>query len=154
MSPRPTPPPVNALVIHRSPDGGYTRHLIGATGAKPNRDAHGPAYLYHGRRYAPVRGGPYRWPPGQAYRLFHRHERFPRVFLIPEYFIDNYDDYDLGPPPDNAQWVRYGDDLVLVDLDTGDILNVVPGAFVEGTPAEPAPDDSAPPADGAPPPTD
>ena len=117
--------PPDALIIHRS-DNGYTRHYVGE-GGPPKRDEHGAAYLYHGRSYAPFRVGRYHWPKGETYHRYHRHERLPRIFLIPEYFIDNYDDYEVAAPPANAQWVRYGDDLVLVDVDTGDILNVVSG---------------------------
>jgi Ni/Co efflux regulator RcnB len=135
-------------VIHRDQNG-YTRHYVGASngGARPRRNPGGPTYLYHGRRFAPFRAAPYHWPRGQGHRRFHRHERFPRIFLIPEYFIDDYADYDLGPPPADAQWVRYGDDLILVDLDTGDILEVVAGAFADEGPGE---DVAAPPDDGSP----
>jgi Ni/Co efflux regulator RcnB len=159
MRPGPRPevssPPPAALIIHRDQNG-YTRHYVGsgggALGGRPRRDPRGPAYLYHGRPYAPFRMARYHWPQGESYHRFHRHERFPRIFLISEYFIDNYTDYDLGAPPGNAQWVRYGDDLVLVDLDTGDILNVVTGAFLDsddGT-GEPSPEDGSPPPDGGP----
>ncbi|HEY2179405.1 MAG TPA: RcnB family protein [Caulobacteraceae bacterium] len=140
-------------MIHRG-ENGYSRHYVGASsaaalGSRPRRKAGGPTYLYHGRRYAPIWAPRYHWPRGHPYHRFHRHDRFPRIFLIPEYFIDDYDDYGVAPPPVDAQWVRYGEDLVLVDLDSGDILNVITGFFAESADDTAAPEDEGPPPDDA-----
>jgi Ni/Co efflux regulator RcnB len=138
----------------------YARHYGGGENGAPRlgRNPRGPAYVYHGRTYAPVVAGRYRWPRGYGYHRFHRHERFPRVFLIPDYFIADYYDYGLAQPPPDAQWVRYGDDLVLVDLDTDEILDTIPGFFADegdgGDAGPPDYGDQGPPPDEGPPPPD
>jgi Ni/Co efflux regulator RcnB len=51
------------------------------------------------------------------------------VFLASTYFYDNYAALGLGPPPPSYRWVRYGPDLLLVNVATGRIVDVVDGAF-------------------------
>ncbi|HXU99182.1 MAG TPA: RcnB family protein [Caulobacteraceae bacterium] len=140
-------------MIHRDANG-FTRHYVGAglSGGRARRNPGGPMYLYHGARHTPFWAAPYRWPKGEHPRHFHRHDRFPVIFLIPEYFVDDYDDFDLSAPPSNAQWVRYGDDLVLVDVDTGEILQVVEGVFTEQPDDAVTPEDVGPADDGSTPP--
>ena len=53
----------------------------------------------------------------------------PSVFLSNAYFYDNYSALGLGPPPAGYRWVRYGPDLLLVNVVTGRIADVVDGAF-------------------------
>jgi Ni/Co efflux regulator RcnB len=124
--------------------------------SRPMRDASGRGYIYHGRHYDPFRAPRFRWLPGVPYQKPLIHHRFPREYLIVPYFLYDYADYGLDTPPDDTQWVRYGDDLVLVDLDTDEILDVIPGVFMaqgqgpddeKGPPPEdgPAPDYPAPP---------
>jgi Ni/Co efflux regulator RcnB len=38
-------------------------------------------------------------------------------------------DLGLPPPPPGDQWVRYGPDLLLVDVSTGQIVDVIYDAF-------------------------
>ena len=37
--------------------------------------------------------------------------------------------YDLDPPPPAFEWVRYGPDILLIDLGSGQIAQVIYGAF-------------------------
>jgi Ni/Co efflux regulator RcnB len=53
----------------------------------------------------------------------------PPLFLTAPYFYDNYAALGLGPPPAGYRWVRYGPDLLLVNIATGRIADVVDGAF-------------------------
>jgi Ni/Co efflux regulator RcnB len=53
----------------------------------------------------------------------------PSVFLGGAYFYDNYGALGLAPPPAGYRWVRYGPDLLLVNVVTGRIADVVEGAF-------------------------
>jgi Ni/Co efflux regulator RcnB len=53
----------------------------------------------------------------------------PSIFLSGTYFYDNYSPLGLGPPPPGYRWVRYGPDLLLVNVVTGRIADVVDGAF-------------------------
>jgi hypothetical protein len=53
----------------------------------------------------------------------------PRGWLIPERFVVDFADYNLVAPPADYQWVQNGPDALLVNLDTGQVVQVVPGAF-------------------------
>jgi Ni/Co efflux regulator RcnB len=111
-----------------------TRHFGGtgmglhAAGGAPRRTQGGRSYAYRGRRY--------RWPRGYRYQRFAVGYALPRRFWVHDYFLDNYALYDLDPPPQNFEWVRYGPDILLVDLNSGAIAQVVYGAFDETGDAE------------------
>jgi hypothetical protein len=97
---------------------------------------HGPVFpgpIHHGPIYGgpifhpgPIGPGPY-WPAG-----FHRWgygEYLPRALLAPAAYVVDYASYELGAPPADCEWVRNGPDALLVNLDTGMVIQVVPGAF-------------------------
>jgi Ni/Co efflux regulator RcnB len=49
-------------------------------------------------------------------------ERLPRAFFAPDYFILDFAAYGLISPWDGYEWVRYGDDALLIDIDTGEVI--------------------------------
>lgn len=51
-------------------------------------------------------------------------ERLPRAFFAPDYFLLDFAAYGLLAPWDGYQWVRYGDDALLIDIDTGEVIRV------------------------------
>lgn len=63
-------------------------------------------------------------PRGFHYRRFGIGERIPAILLVSAYFIDDYYDYYLDEPDDGYVWVRDGDDAVLVDRYTGEVVEV------------------------------
>jgi Ni/Co efflux regulator RcnB len=67
-----------------------------------------------------------RWhaPWGFHYRRFGIGERIPAILLVSTYFILDYYDYGLDEPDDGYVWVRDGDDAVLVDRYTGEVVEV------------------------------
>ena len=97
----------------------------------PLRSRSGRTYLYRGQHFASFRVGRYRWPRGYGYRRYAIGYRLPPIFWIPDYYIFDYSDYGVEPPPGGFQWVRYGPDLLLINTGTGDVANVVYGAFEE-----------------------
>lgn len=80
-------------------------------------------------RHFHYRGGAYRWPGGYHYQRWSFGMTLPSVFWGQNYWIDDYQDYGLAYPPDGAVWVRYGDDALLIDRYSGEILEVVYGQF-------------------------
>jgi Ni/Co efflux regulator RcnB len=68
---------------------------------------------------------PYR---GWAYRPLTRGYQLRPVFWGPSYLID-YTLYSLTAPRGEERWIRYGDDLVLVNIRTGRVLDVVRGRY-------------------------
>jgi Ni/Co efflux regulator RcnB len=53
----------------------------------------------------------------------------PSLFLAPSYYYDSWYDLGVGAPPPGYRWVRYGPDLLLVQVRTGRIADVIYGAF-------------------------
>lgn len=116
-----------------------------AANGRPFRSQRG-FYSYGGRRYARFSAGVYAWPYGYGYTPYYVGAFLPSVFWNPDYYITDYALYDLAPPPPDFEWIRYGPDLLLINVQTGQIAQSIPGAFDEGAP----PPDSGygPPPDG------
>lgn len=101
------------------------------------RTVHAPARAavnYHSYRRnfsAPHRYhfGVYRRPSGWYAHRWVYGERVPRGWYGRDYWIGNYVSFGLIGPPDGYQWVRVGDDALLVDVDTGEVLQVEYGVF-------------------------
>ena len=106
--------------------GGYG-HGYGQSGA---RGFNGPGrFSYRGRTFSAFQVGAFRYPPGWGYRRWAVGGFLPGLFLGGSYFIGDWGDYDLGPPPPEDHWVRYGSDALLVNNYTGQIDDVVYGVF-------------------------
>ncbi len=63
----------------------------------------------------------------KEYRRWARGEYIPRDYLLEPYYIRDYRDYDLAPPPPGYMWVRpYRDDdtYYMVQLATGLISQI------------------------------
>ncbi len=66
----------------------------------------------------------YHRPSGWYYRRWSFGDFLPSLFWSSQYWISNYGMYDLPPPPPDAVWVRYGDDAVLIDRFTGEVIDI------------------------------
>jgi Ni/Co efflux regulator RcnB len=73
--------------------------------------------------------GSYRGPHGYHYRRWAFGMFLPEIYFAQDYWISDYSDYDLDDPPDGYVWVRYGPDALLIDEDTGAIVEVEYGVF-------------------------
>ncbi|HEX3672666.1 MAG TPA: RcnB family protein [Rhizomicrobium sp.] len=73
--------------------------------------------------------GSYRRPSGWYAHRWVYGERLPRGWYGRDYWIGDYINFGLIAPPDGYQWVRDGDDALLVDVDTGEVLQVEYGVF-------------------------
>jgi len=71
----------------------------------------------------------YRGPRGYQYRPVAVGYRFQPSYYARNYWVSDYGRYRLGAPARGAQWVRYGNDVVLVNLRTGRVLQVYNGFF-------------------------
>jgi len=81
---------------------------------------------HHHYRY---RGNSWRWPSGYSYRRWTFGMTLPSLFWGSNYWINDYYDYGLGAPPPGTVWVRYGNDAILIDRYSGEILEVVYDQF-------------------------
>jgi Ni/Co efflux regulator RcnB len=80
-----------------------------------------PARRFHAPRY--------NRPSGWYYRRWTFGDILPSLFWSSQYWINNYRTYALPPPPLGARWVRYGDDAVLIDQYSGQVIDVIHGIF-------------------------
>lgn len=72
----------------------------------------------------------YRAPRGYVYRRYNVGERLEAAYFAQEYWLSDFAMYDLIAPPDGYTWVRFGPDAILVDEDTGEVVQVQYGVFV------------------------
>jgi len=86
-------------------------------------------FLSGGGWHRSIRGPAFRYPPGFAYRSWATGAILPPIFLAAPYYYDDYATLGLAPPPRGYRWVRYGADLLLVNIVTGRVADVVDGVF-------------------------
>ena len=72
---------------------------------------------------------PFLYPSGWGYRRWGLGMILPPLFLAPAYYYADWAALGLPPPQPGFQWVRYGPDLLLVNVETGQVVDVVYGAF-------------------------
>jgi Ni/Co efflux regulator RcnB len=75
------------------------------------------------------RFGRYERPRGWYARRWTFGEFLPSLFWSQNYWISDYSDFGLPYPPPGCTWVRYGDDALLIDRYTGEIIQVVYNIF-------------------------
>lgn len=66
----------------------------------------------------------YHRPSGWYYRRWTFGQILPSLFWAQQYWLNDYISYDLPPPPPGAVWVRYGNDAILIDRYSGEIITV------------------------------
>jgi len=76
-----------------------------------------------------MRGPAFYYPRGYAYRRWAVGALLPGIFLGANYFFDDWRGLGIDRPPPGRRWVRYGPDLVLVDMRTRRIEDVIPDVF-------------------------
>ena len=76
---------------------------------------------FHAATYNRPRGWySHRWTYGEI---------LPALFWASNYWLDDYMDYGLEPPPPGTLWVRDGSDALLIVRGTGEIIQVDYGVF-------------------------
>jgi len=86
-------------------------------------------FMSEGHWHRAIRGPAFHYPPGFQYRHWTTGLILPPIFLSSPYYYDEYAPLGLGAPPAGYRWVRYGPDLLLVNIATGRIADVVDGVF-------------------------
>ena len=66
----------------------------------------------------------YSRPQGYYYRRWTFGDFLPSLFWGQQFWLSDYYAYDLPPPPRGTVWVRYGNDALLIDRYTGEIITV------------------------------
>ncbi|HXQ11338.1 MAG TPA: RcnB family protein [Caulobacteraceae bacterium] len=107
---------------------------FGAPGYHPGgqRPQYSPQYFPHtfnmGVRYH-WRGGSWRGPQGWYYRPWYYGQILPFAWLGSSWWINDYWYYGLPVPPYGYEWIRNGPDALLVDVNNGRVVEVIPGIF-------------------------
>ena len=73
--------------------------------------------------------GPYHRPAGWVSRHWGYGDRLPRAYWGAQYLIGDYWLFALEVPPAGYEWVRVGDDALLIDVNTGEVLQAEYGVF-------------------------
>ena len=115
------PAPSNAM---RGPDN--------RNAAPGNRGGRADFSSYHRNFSAPQHyhaPSNYRRPSGWYAHRWTFGEILPSLFWAPNYWLSDYNDFGLMPPPPGTVWVRDGDDALLIDRDSGEIIQVEYSVF-------------------------
>ena len=75
------------------------------------------------------RRGGYRGPSGYRYRPVNVGYRFQPGYYGRNYWVNDWQNYRLARPLGYQRWVRYGNDVVLVDIRNGTVASVNNGFF-------------------------
>ena len=97
-------------------------------GMRPPRPGR-PQFSWRGRYFNPVRGPLFRYPPGYNYRRWSIGAFLPSLFLGTSYYYEDWRDLGIDRPPPGRRWVRYGPDLLLVNLRTRRVEDVIYDVF-------------------------
>jgi len=89
----------------------------------------GGPMVWRGHPVNRVHLAPFVYPHGWAYRRWAVGAALPALFLAPAYYYSGWAGLGLPPPEPGFQWVRYGPDLLLVNVGTGQVVDVIYGAF-------------------------
>ena len=73
--------------------------------------------------------GAFHRPDGWYAHRWHSGDILPGLFWSRDFWIADYWLYALSPPPYGYVWIRDGDDAVLIDQSTGEVVEVVYDAF-------------------------
>jgi Ni/Co efflux regulator RcnB len=68
-------------------------------------------------------------PRGYAYRPVAVGHRFDRAYYGDRYWVRNYSNYRLPAPRAGHRWVRYNNDVVMVNVRTGRVVTAYNGFF-------------------------
>ncbi|UVO50710.1 RcnB family protein [Sphingomonas sp. SUN019] len=87
------------------------------------------AFNHNFRADHAYRIGRYPAPPNWHYRRWHYGEFLPSFFWRDQYRIADFWLFGLDVPPTGYEWVRYGPDALLIDVRTGEVIQVDYSAF-------------------------
>ena len=87
------------------------------------------AYQHNFQASRAYRVGPYHPPEGWRNQRWAYGQILPRAYWGSQYYIGDYWLFGLEVPPGGYEWVRSGDDALLIDSNTGEILQVEYNVF-------------------------
>ena len=110
-----------------SPAGSENRTNQPSLGSRSTRDF--GAFRQNLTASRHFHAGGYNPPHGYSAHRWTYGERLPRDYFAQNYWLLNFGLFGLFAPPDGLVWVRVGDDALLIDEYTGEIIQVDYGVF-------------------------
>ena len=131
--------PAHTTPAHTAPAPATQHGDRGRTNDRGRSDMHGNDHghsnvdisRYRRNVHAPQRfhAGSYRRPDGWYYHRWTYGAFLPRLFWSHQYWLDDYGAYGLETPPPGYVWVRYGSDALLIEENSGEIIQVEYNVF-------------------------
>ena len=87
------------------------------------------AYQHNFRAARSFHIGPYHQPSGWSAHTWTFGETLPRPYWTSQYILADYWLFALEVPPAGYEWVRDGNDALLIDTNSGEILQVEYAVF-------------------------
>ncbi len=87
------------------------------------------AYQHNFQAARSFKIGPYHRPAGWVSHHWGYGEILPRAFWGPQYILADYWLFALEVPPMGYEWVRVGADALLINVNTGEVLQAEYGVF-------------------------
>ena len=84
---------------------------------------------YDARSSHHYRDGAYSPPSGYEPRHWGHGDRLPDGYYARNYWIGDFVAFGLFAPPPDLVWVRVGDDALLVNQESGEVIQVEYGVF-------------------------
>ena len=113
---------------HQGPRGYSRPSEPSGWNARPHTVDRG-AYQHNFQAARTYRIGPYHAPRGWAYRSWSYGQILPRAYWGSQYILGDYWLFGLEVPPVGFEWVRSGSDALLINVQTGEILQVEYSVF-------------------------
>jgi Ni/Co efflux regulator RcnB len=88
-----------------------------------------PQFSWRGRSFNRYRGPAFHYPRGFSYRRWSVGALLPGLFLSSTYYWDDWRSLGVDAPPPGRRWVRYGSDLLLVNVRTRRVEDTIYDAF-------------------------
>ena len=95
----------------------------------PHQHQRHRTFIYHGNHHPSLLVGVFHYPSGTSYRSWRRGDFLPGLFFTAQFFFTDYTRLGVDPPPPGYRWVRYGPDLLLIDIYTYEVVEVLYGVF-------------------------
>ena len=112
-------------VVNRRVTRATTRHRVrNRTVIRHNTRANVTRYRGNFRAAHRYRFANWRRPGNWYYRRWAYGQRLPYGWYGSSFWLTNYIAFGLMAPPYDYQWIRQGNDAVLVDIETGEVLRV------------------------------
>jgi Ni/Co efflux regulator RcnB len=89
----------------------------------------GGQFVWRGRNFNRVRAPAFIWPRGYSYRRWSRGAILPSLLFASQFWFNDWRMAGIDSPPPGRRWVRSGPDLLLVNIRTRRIEDVIFDVF-------------------------